>query len=176
MIKACSVLAALGAILILASGFPATAACQANAPATSQYLPVTKFDPARDAEKDIADALKEAGRSGKRVLLDVGGEWCIWCKRLDTLFVREIDLREFLDANYVPVKINYSKENKNEAVLGRYPKIKGYPHLFILAPDGTLLHSQETGELEKGKGHDPGLVMAFLKKWAPRHPPDGAVR
>jgi thiol:disulfide interchange protein len=134
-----------------------------------------KFDPARDAAKDIHAAVAEAGASGRRVLLDVGGEWCIWCRRLDTLFVTHPALEEFRKANYVTVKVNWSKENKNEAVLSKYPPIKGYPHLFVLEKDGTVLHSQDTGELEipkkeeaqKGKGHDPEKVMAFLRRWAP---------
>ena len=37
------------------------------------YEPVHHYDPARDAAKDIDDAVAEAARSGKRVLLEVGG-------------------------------------------------------------------------------------------------------
>lgn len=126
-----------------------------------------KFDPKRDAAKDIHDAAAEAKLTGKRVLLDVGGEWCIWCHRLDTLFAAHPDLNAFLHEHFVVVKVNYSKENKNETLLSHYPKIPGYPHFFVLETDGSLLCSQDTGELESGKGHDPGKVMAFLKKWVP---------
>jgi thiol:disulfide interchange protein len=159
-------LCALLALFIVA-GSAAPAAAQASASPATYYVPVTKFDPSRDAVKDIAEAVSEARRTGKRVLLDVGGEWCIWCKRLDTLFLRNKDVRDYVESKYVSVKVNYSKENKNEDALSEYPAIKGYPHLFVLGSDGRLLHSQETGELEKGKGHDPELVMAFLKNWAP---------
>jgi thioredoxin-related protein len=126
-----------------------------------------KFDPKRDAAKDIRSAIVEAKHSGKRVLLDVGGEWCIWCHRLDTLFATHPDLDQFLHDNFVVVKVNYSKENKNEKLLSQYPKIPGYPHIFILGSDGKLLRSQDTGDLESGKGHDPQKVMTFLKAWAP---------
>jgi thioredoxin-related protein len=125
-----------------------------------------KFDPDRDAAKDIQIALEKAQDSDKRVLLDVGGEWCIWCHRLDTLFATNPDLDEYLHDNFVVVKVNYSKENKNEKVLSRFPKIPGYPHLFVLDSDGTLLCSQDTGELESGKKHDRSKVYAFLRKWA----------
>lgn len=128
---------------------------------------VDRFDPKRDAAKDIQNAVVEAKQTGKRVLLDVGGEWCIWCHRLDTLFATHPDLNKFLHKNFVVVKVNYSKENKNEKVLSRFPKIPGYPHLFVLDGSGKLLCSQDTGELESGKGHDPDKVMTFLKKWAP---------
>jgi thioredoxin-related protein len=133
---------------------------------STQSTAVEKFDATRDAAGDIKAAVAEAARTNKRVLLDVGGEWCIWCRRLDSLYASHKELKEFLGAHYVPVKVNYSKENKNEAVLSQYPKIPGYPHLFVLDTTGKLLVSQDTGVLEKGKGHDPEKVMNFLKKWA----------
>lgn len=131
------------------------------------YRLITKFDPTRDAEKDIKDAVTEAKKSNRRILLDVGGEWCIWCHRLDELFESNQDLNEFLHNNFVVVKINYSKENENKEVLSKYPKVAGYPHFFILDKNGKFLHSQNTGDLEEGKGHDKEEVFTFLKKWAP---------
>ena len=38
-----------------------------------------QFDPARDPVADLATAKVEAQRGGKRIVLDVGGEWCSWC-------------------------------------------------------------------------------------------------
>jgi len=66
----------------------------------------------------------------------------------------------------VVLKVNYSDENENKDFLGKYPKIRGYPHLFVLDSDGKLLHSQGTAELEEGKGYNEQKVMAFLSKWA----------
>ncbi len=141
---------------------------QSNHPSTPLWVPIEKFDEKRDAAADIKLGVAEAKRSGRRVLLDVGGEWCIWCHRLDTLFMKHRDLADFMHKNFVVVKINYSKENKNEQVLSKYPKIPGYPHLFVLDAKGKLLHSQDTGELEEGKGHSKEKVFAFLEKWAPQ--------
>lgn len=132
------------------------------------YIPVTKFDPARDAAKDIEAAIAEAKKSDRLVLLDVGGDWCIWCKKLDSFFEENQDIKEYMDRNFVVLKINYSKENKNEAVLSRYPEIPGYPHIFILDSNGELIHSQNTGELESGDYHDREKIFNFLKKYAPK--------
>ena len=152
--------------------FAGIAAAQTPSPEAaggrSLYAPVVRFDPSRDAASDIRMAVAEARRSGRRVLLDVGGEWCIWCRRLDTLFLRHAELSSYRDSHYVVVKINWSPENKNEEVLSRYPAVSGYPHLFVLESDGSLVRSQNTGDLEKGKGHDPDKVMAFLRAWAPK--------
>ncbi|HTX17535.1 MAG TPA: thioredoxin family protein [Bacteroidota bacterium] len=127
-----------------------------------------RFDPTRDPAKDVSAAIDSASRSGKRILLDVGGEWCKWCHYLDRFFEQNKDVADFLHAKFVVVKVNYSKENKNEAFLNKYPKIPGYPHFFVLDGDGTFLYSQDTGELESGQGHDHDKVFAFLKKWAPK--------
>ncbi|HEY6953281.1 MAG TPA: thioredoxin family protein [Bacteroidota bacterium] len=127
-----------------------------------------KFDPSRDASQDIANAILLAQKEGKRILLDVGGEWCSWCHKLDKFFLDNKDVADFLSQHFVVVKVNYSKENKNEKVLSVYPPINGYPHLFVLENDGKLLHSQDTGELESGNHHDHDKVFNFLKKWAPQ--------
>jgi thioredoxin-related protein len=128
-------------------------------------LPVT-FDPARDASSDVAHAVALARSQGKRVIVDVGGEWCTWCHIMDRFIDANDDVRALIDANYVWVKVNYSSENRNEALLGRWPRIAGYPHLFVLDASGKLVHSQGTAALESGNGYDRERFIAMLRKWA----------
>ena len=145
---------------------PSRASQQSVADAV-KYEPVTEFDPRRDAASDIALAIIEAKRTERRVLLDVGGKWCIWCRIMDDYFETHADVLKLRDENFVTVKVNFSLENENKEVLSKYPEIPGYPHLFVLDSDGRLLHSQPTGDLEKGKSYDREKMVAFLKKWAP---------
>jgi thioredoxin-related protein len=126
---------------------------------------IAKFDPARDAAKDIENAIKEATKTHKRIILDIGGEWCIWCHRLDSLFIKNPDLYKYMNEHFVYVKVNMSPENRNKELLSKYPPIPGYPHWFVLDSDGKLLKSESSGEFEEGKGHSPKKVMAFLKEW-----------
>lgn len=133
-----------------------------------KHVPVIKFDPHRDAAQDLRSALAEAQRTGKRVLVDVGGEWCGWCHTLDKFFEQHPDLLALRETNYVTVKINYSKENENRAFLSHYPAIHGYPHLFVLDSSGAMLHSQDTSELEQGHSYNLRKLALFLKRWAPR--------
>ena len=132
-----------------------------------KYVPVHKYDPARNAEQDIRDAVAEAKRTGKRVLLEVGGEWCIWCHIMDAFFEKNPELLAYREKNFVMLKINFSEENKNERALSRYPQIGAYPHIFVLDRDGRLLHSQDTAKLEEGKTYNLDKFMAFLKEWSP---------
>ncbi len=126
------------------------------------------YDPARDAAKDIQQAVAEAGRTHRNVLMEIGGNWCSWCRYFEEFYANHSDLREFRDKNYVLVRVNFSEENKNEAVIGKYGKVTGYPHIFILDSDGKLLHSEDTSELEQGRGYSELAMKTFLEKWAPK--------
>ncbi len=126
------------------------------------------FDPTRDAAKDLQAAIEEASRSGRRVLVDVGGNWCGWCHEMERFIEAHPDLKALRDKNFVTVKVNWSPENKNEAVLSKYPKIPGYPHLFILDDTGKLLYSEDTSKLEDGKtSYVLEKFTVFLQEWAP---------
>lgn len=125
-----------------------------------------KFDPNRDPLMDLKNAQVEAKRANKRIILDVGGEWCIWCHRLDSFIESSEEIKNYLHKNFIVVKVNYSEENKNEKFLSRFSKIEGYPHLFVLTYKGKELHSQNTGLLEKEKSYDADKIMKFLEKWS----------
>ena len=122
-----------------------------------------KFDPARNPDADVQTAIKAGGKAHKKIILDIGGEWCIWCHRIDAFIASHKEIKSYLDKNFIVVKVNYSKENKNEEFLTKYPKVPGYPHMFVLDSKGKLLHSQDTGLLENEKTYDPGKFMTFLK-------------
>jgi thioredoxin-related protein len=137
----------------------------ANAQST-KYIPITKYDPKRDAAADIRDAIKEAQRTHKRILLEVGGQWCSWCHTLDGFFETHRELTELRDRNFVTVKINFSEENENKEVLSRYGEIPSFPYIFVLESDGKLLLAKNTGDLESGKSYDLEKLTAFLKHWS----------
>jgi thioredoxin-related protein len=126
-----------------------------------------KFDPTRNPFNDLKETVAVAKKNDKRIILDVGGEWCIWCHRIDAFINEDSEIKTLLEKNYIILKVNYSKENKNEKFLSQYPKIEGYPHFFVLDKNGKLLHSQNTGELEEDKSYSKEKFITFLNKWAP---------
>jgi thioredoxin-related protein len=137
-------------------------ACQ-----TKETDPVGRYDPSADASAEFAAAQTAAQASNRRILMEVGGNWCAWTRRLDHLLESHNEIARTLADGYVHVRINFSDENHNETFLSRFPKIGGYPHLFVLDASGTVLLSQDTTPLEVGRQHDPEKVLALLKKWAP---------
>ena len=131
------------------------------------------YDPGADAWKDVQQAGSRAAAAHRNVLVVVGGNWCPWCRALDRLMTTDPAVKEALAAGFELVHVNYSKENKNPAVMERlgHPEKNGFPVLVVLSPRLEVLHTQPSDVLEKGTkdkpGHDPAKVIAFLHEWAP---------
>jgi thioredoxin-related protein len=126
-----------------------------------------KYDPKADPNAGLKAAVERAGREHKNILMDVGGEWCGWCHRMDKFLTDHAELLALLNGNYVVLKVNFSPENPNKEFLAKYPKVAGYPHLFVLDSKGKLLLSKNTGDLEEGKGYNLDRFREFLEKNAP---------
>jgi thioredoxin-related protein len=152
--------------LCLALAIGSSNAAQAAAETSYAGNLAAQFDPHRDAAKDLADAIALAQSGNKRIVVDVGGEWCIWCLRMDKFMQGNEQIKTAVNSGFVWVKINYSEENNNKDVLAQFPKIKGYPHLFVLDKNGTLLQSQSTGPFEQDKSYSADRILDFLHTWA----------
>jgi thiol:disulfide interchange protein len=157
-------LGALQGICVLGQQASKPAAQPATGP---NYVAVDRFDPARNATADIEQAITEAQKTGKRVLVDVGGDWCHWCRSLDKFFQEHPDILQSREANFITVKVYYAKDNKNEQALSHYSKVLGIPHFFVLDANGILLHSQHVIELQKDGAYNSDKMREFLTKWSP---------
>lgn len=125
------------------------------------------YDPSISGLKQFNTAVKEARTSGKHVLVQVGGNWCSWCRKLHKLTSTDTTIAAALRDDYVVVYMNYSKENKNMDVMNLlgHPERFGFPVLVVVDGKGNRLHTQDSGLLESGEGHDPEKVLRFLKLW-----------
>jgi thiol:disulfide interchange protein len=123
-----------------------------------------KFEPGRDAMADVEQALGLAQVQRKLVFVDVGGEWCTWCHVFDRFVASHPEVKKTLEEKYIVVKVNYSPQNRNEKLLSRWPKAKGYPHFYIVDTSGRVLQSQASVELETGNDYDEAKVLALLRK------------
>jgi thiol:disulfide interchange protein len=147
-------------------GLPATgnsvAPLAQEAGAAPEYRTPAKYEPSSDPDKDLAEAVAEAKRSHRNILIEVGGEWCSWCHIMDDFFRVHAELLALREKNYVLMKVNMSRENENKAFLSRYP------HILVLDAEGKLIFSQETSALEDGRSYHAKRFTKFLNEFAPK--------
>jgi len=125
------------------------------------------YNPNANARADIDAAVARAKKGKKHVFVQVGGNWCSWCIAFHHLVDSTPALKTYLNTNYETVLVNYSQENKNEAVLAslNYPGRFGFPVFVILDGTGKVLHIENSAYLEEGKGHSAKKVTEFLQNW-----------
>ncbi len=125
------------------------------------------YDPTLDGMKQLNEAIVQAKNSGKHVLVQYGGNWCPWCIKFDAFCKADTAISKVISTDYIPVKLNYSPENKNDAsneFLGN-PTRFGFPVFIIIDGKGKVLHIQDSGLLEEGKGYNQEKVIRFFRSW-----------
>lgn len=134
----------------------------------SQEEGIHIYNPDADAKANIAIAVEKAKSENKHVLLQIGGNWCPWCLKLHGFMAADPQIDSLMNADYVRVMVNYSKENKNDAIMKEleYPQRFGFPVLVVLDGNGRRIHTQDSWYLEKEKSYDQEKVIHFFKMWS----------
>ena len=129
------------------------------------------YDPKADAQADINKLVAQAKKEGKNIMIQAGGNWCIWCLRFNQYVQTTPELKKMVDKNYLYYHLNYSPDNKNEKVFSQYgnPGEKfGYPVFIVLDKNGKMIHIQQSDVLEEGKGYSLEKTKEFFNQWAPK--------
>ena len=130
------------------------------------------YNDTEDAQAKITELVKKAGEEGKYVFVQAGGNWCIWCLRFNDFVQNTPELKQVVDANYVYYHLNYSKENKNEAVFDKYApegKKLGFPFFFVLNEKGEVINTIGSQSLESDNGYDVTKVKQMFLDNAPKN-------
>jgi thiol-disulfide isomerase/thioredoxin len=159
------------AFLLLAT--PALAAAPAPKPsiASLTQLPIVTmdiYDEKANADADVARAFDRARKSGKRVLLDLGGDWCPDCIVLSN-FMKLPEIKRFVDAHYEMVLVDVGRFNKNlhiPARLGFTEKLRGVPAVLIFTPDKKLVNRSDIFTTANARGMTPQGLADYLARYA----------
>ncbi len=131
----------------------------------SQSMSQGPYDPSRDAFQDFADAQQQAEAEDKLILIQIGGNWCTWCHKLERFFDKTDSVKQLRDETFVSIKVNVSPENENEAFLNEMPEFEGYPFLVITNAQGDILNSRTSGALEEGLGYSENKFTEYFTYW-----------
>lgn len=123
------------------------------------------YDDQRDPFKDANAALALAKETNRNVLIEIGGNWCTWCHKMDAFLLKNPSVYQALHSKYVLLKINVSDANENEAFMKSLPPVLGYPHMYVSTASGKMLLSKDTAELQDSNGYSKEFWLTFLNEW-----------
>jgi thioredoxin-related protein len=98
----------------------------------------------------IHTALENAGKDGRKILIDVYTVWCGYCRRMNTETYADSEVQETLYKYFHPVRINaeskrfveFAGEALTEQELALAFGVNGYPTTVILGKDGSAVGKQ----------------------------------
>ena len=122
-----------------------------------------EYDKTRRPADDLVTAMDRA--DGRRILLQVGGDWCGWCHAFTELIGNNPDVRREMAKSFVILKVHTSPDTLNSEFLDQYPERKGYPHFYVLEDDGALLHSEGIRNLTDDGAFSSEKVIEFARTW-----------
>jgi thiol-disulfide isomerase/thioredoxin len=126
------------------------------------------YDESADGAKQIADALVQARKEHKQVLLQFGANWCLPCHHLHKLFETDKTIAQELRNHYVVVMIDVNKGHNKDIVTKYDPIRSGIPAIAVLDSEGKRLTVQDTGTPQDDDNHSPEKILTFLKEWSPK--------
>jgi len=103
--------------------------------------------------QDYEGALKQAKATGKLVLVDLYADWCAQCKELDEQTWPDPEVKAWIAANAVPLRLDTDARRKD---LFAPLKVQSYPTVILLDGDGR--------EVRRILGfHKPAGMLKFLQ-------------
>lgn len=120
------------------------------------------------------EALKEAKRLGKPILLDIGAVWCHWCHVMDEVTYSDPEVSSLINENFIPIKVD---RDERPDIDRRYQEASimisgqaGWPLTVFLTPSGDVIYAG-TYFPPRDQGGLPGMVTvinAVLKAYKER--------
>ena len=161
-----------GVLLVLAAG-PAAALRAPHVSIVSlRDLPIverTPYDEQASANAGVDNAIARALKSGKRVLIDLGGNWCGDCIVLSNV-MRLPEVKAFIDAHYEVAIVDVGHFDKNLQVPARWgitKRLEGVPSVLIVDPvSGKLLDRGHIAALADARSMRPQAIADWLASWA----------
>ena len=165
-----SPLALLAAAALVAA--PAVAAPRAPRVSAASFDQVSKpfpYDENADADAAVAAARTRALKTHKRLLIDLGGNWCLDCRLLaGTMALPEV--KAFVDRHYEVVTVDVGRFTKNGQIPARYGitgRLQGVPAVLIVDPrTGRLVNRGHQFALSDARSMTPQALADWLAHYA----------
>ncbi len=124
-----------------------------------------RYDATRDPSADLETALAAAAQQHRRVLVMVGGDWCVWCFFLDRQLDQDRAMAALFYGGFEVLRVYYNEDNKNREFLAKFPDFTMFPHFFVVDPDGRIAGSVVADVLIRNAKYDPELLKRFVDQW-----------
>ena len=128
------------------------------------------YDENANADRAVAAAKLRAKRAGKRLIIDLGGNWCLDCRLLAGTMELPT-LKRWLAQRYEIVTVDVGRFDKNIQIPAHYgvrSRLEGVPALLIVDPrTDKLVNAGRITALADARSLSPQGLADYLASWSP---------
>lgn len=153
--------------LLLLPAFAATAPRISITSLSQLEVPDRPFDEKANAAAAVDAAFARARKSGKDVLIDLGGNWCADCRILSGLMELP-ELHAFLAAHYEMATVDVGRFDRNLDIPARFgitDRLEGVPAILVSTPGGKLINAGHVSAIEDARHMSPQALADWLAQW-----------
>jgi thiol-disulfide isomerase/thioredoxin len=125
------------------------------------------YDETADAVRQVAQAKARAGAEGKKLLIDLGGNWCPDCRVLAGIIALP-EVEAFVRRHYVVVTVDVGRMDKNLQIPQHYGvgRVQGVPAMLVVDPKtDRLINAGHLFALSDARHMTPQALADWLAQW-----------
>ena len=132
---------------------------------------VRPFDAKRNAMRDVDKALSKARKSGKKLIIVMGANWCHDSRALATRFTKP-EFTALLESDfellYVAAGDDPGDKSLNKDVAARFgvDKVVGTPTVFVVTSSGQVLNPDSRGYWRHSHDIPTDMTYAYFAHYA----------
>jgi len=159
--------AALSLVISHIAGAAEARVSDGKAHADSAHNEPRPFDKKAIAWDDVDAAFAQARRSGKRVILAMGANWCHDSRSLAAKFATD-EFQTLINDNYELVYVDVGRKNRNIDIAQAYgiEAIVGTPTVLILSPQGKLLNASTAPTWRNAASRTTEDALVYFQAYA----------
>ena len=116
-------------------------------------------------EQDVRHVLAESSRLGRKILIEYGGDWCRWSKRMESVLTSP-DFAAFISENFVFLRSYVGRDGSWDSSPIELPAMSSVPFFSLVHSDGTVIANHATESFEFLWFYKKPAIFKFLKEWA----------
>ena len=126
------------------------------------------FNANQDLEPVIEAALARSATTGKKLLVEYGGDWCPWSLRMAAILARP-EFAALLRRHFIFLRCYVGPDGRSNSALIEYPPLSSVPYFSLVDSQGRIIATRDTEGFERlWWFYSAAKIRAFLQDWAGR--------
>ncbi len=123
------------------------------------------FDERRDMQPIFESALSRSRASGRKILVEYGGDWCIWSTRMTAVLLRP-EFSQLLQQRFIFLRCYVGPDSHSSPPNVELPDFESVPFFALMDSNGRIVATQSTEGFEFLWFYRKSKIRAFLRGWS----------